>query len=80
MILNGLSDFAIWIVDMIFAGFQAISLPANLISVVLDIMKFGAWVVGADLLAIIFGNVFMWLGFKFIAGLILFVYRLIPLT
>lgn len=80
MILNGLSDFAIWIVDLIFLGFQAISLPANLISVLLDIMKFGAWIVGADLLAIIFGNVFMWLSFKFMAGLILFVYRLIPLT
>ena len=80
MVVESLSDFGIWVLELLFVGFQAVSLPSNLISVVIDIMKFGAWIVGADLLMIIFGNVFMWLTFKFTAGLVLFVYRLIPLT
>lgn len=80
MIIDGLATFAMWIIELIFSGFQVISLPANLVSVVLDIMKFGAWILGADLLVIIFGNIFFWLNFKFTSGLVLFIYRLIPLT
>lgn len=80
MILEGLAGFAMWIIEMIFAGFQVISLPVNLISVLIDFMKYGAWILGGDLLAIVFSCVFGWLTFKFTAGLLLFIYRLIPLT
>lgn len=80
MILNGLTDLSTWFISLVFSGFQAISLPANLISVLIDIMKFGSWVIGSDLLAIVFGTIFGWLAFKLTAGLIIFIWELIPLT
>ena len=80
MILNGLAFFAMWVVNLIFDGFSLVSLPVSFISVLIDIMNYGAWILGGDLLAIVFSCVFFWLTFKFSAGLILFIYRLIPLT
>lgn len=80
MILEGLASFAMWIIQLIFSGFNLISLPTSFISVLIDFMKYGAFILGGDLLAIVFSCVFGWLAFKFTAGLILFIYRLIPLT
>lgn len=80
MIVGGLIDFVLWLVELIFSSFQAISLPFNLITVLLDFMKIGSFVVGGDLLALTFTCVFFWLTFKFSAGAILFVYKLLPLT
>lgn len=80
MILEGLAGFAMNILSFIFDGFNFLSLPVSLISTLINIMKYGAWVLGGDLVAIVFGTVFFWLTFKFSAGLILFIYRLIPLT
>lgn len=80
MILEGLASFAMWIIELIFGGFQLVSLPLNLVSTLIDFMKYGAFVLGGDLLALVFACVFFWLTFKFTAGLLLFLYRLIPLT
>ena len=80
MIIEGLAGFAMWIIELIFSGFQALSLPLNLVSVLIDFMKYGAFIIGGDLLALVFACVFGWLAFKFTAGLTLFLYRLIPLT
>lgn len=80
MIVETLTGFGFWLIGLIFEGFQAITLPLNLITVLLDFMKFGAWVIGADLVAIVIGSIGFWLTFKFTAGLVLFLYRLIPLT
>lgn len=80
MIIEGIASFGFWVIETIFSSFNVITLPLNLISAVFDIMKFGAWVIGGDLFAIVIGNIFFWLTFKFAAGLILFIYRLIPLT
>ena len=80
MIVEALFGFGGWIIELIFSGFNIITLPLNLTSALFDIMKFGAWIIGGDLFAIVFGNIFFWLGFKFVSGLILFIYRLIPLT
>lgn len=80
MIVNGLTGLAMWFIGVLFSTFDAVSLPTDLIGVLLDTMKFGAWVIGADLVAIFFANVLFWLTFKFTAGLVLFIWRLIPLT
>lgn len=80
MIIESLCSFAIYIVDLILSGFTAISLPVNLVSFLVNVLEFGAWVVGGDFLALVFANIFIWYGFKLTAGLILFIYRLIPLT
>lgn len=80
MIIEGVTGLAFWFVGLLFEGFQVVSLPVNLVSVLLDFMKVGAWVLGVDLLGIVFATVSFWLTFKFAAGLILFIWRLLPLT
>lgn len=80
MILEGLANFAMWIINLIFSGFSIISLPLSFVSVLIQFMNYGSWILGGDLLSIVFATVFGWLTFKFTAGLILFIYRLIPLT
>lgn len=80
MIVEGLTGLTMWFIELVFTGFQAVSLPANLVSVVLDIMKYGAWVMGGDLVAIFFATVFGWMSFKFTAGLLVWLWELLPLT
>lgn len=83
MIIEGVIGLAFSIIDMIFSGLAALqfpTLPLNLITVLIDFMKVGAWVVGADLLGIVFSTIIFWLGFKFTAGLLVFIWRLLPLT
>lgn len=80
MIVEGITGLAFNIIEFVFSTFQILSLPVNLISVLVDFMQVGAWVIGADLLGLVFGSVIWWLGFKFTAGLILFIWRLLPLT
>lgn len=80
MIMDGLSSFVYWFIGLLFEGMQVVSLPTNLMSVLLDFMKGGAWVLGVDLLVLAMTSVIFWLSFKFTAGLLLFVWRLIPLT
>lgn len=80
MIIESVVGFGFWVVELIFSGLNMISLPFNLMTAIFDIMKFGVWVIGADLFAIVIANIFFWLSFKFTAGLVLFLYRLLPLT
>lgn len=80
MIFTGLSNYAMWLIGLIFNGFEFLSLPLGLISTLIEFMNFGSFIIGGDLMSLVFGSVFFWLSFKFTAGLVLFVYRLIPLT
>lgn len=80
MIVEGVTGLAFSIIEFVFSTFQILSLPVNLISVLVDFMQVGAWVIGADLLGLVFSSVIFWLGFKFTAGLVLFIWRLLPLT
>ena len=80
MIVDGLLNLTMWFIELLFSGFSAISLPINLVSVLVTILKYGAWVIGSDLVVIIFTTIIFWLTFKLGAGLILFIWRLLPLT
>ena len=80
MIIESLSSLSMWFIELLFSGFSALSLPTDLISTTINIMKYGAYVIGGDLVALVFGCILFWLTFKFTAGLVLFIWRLIPLT
>ena len=80
MIIEGVTGLAFWLVGLLFEGLQVVSLPINLATVLIDFMKVGAWILGADLLGIVFASVMFWLTFKMTAGLLLFIWRLLPLT
>lgn len=80
MIIEGLTGLAAWLIGLLFEGLQTVTLPFNLINVLLDFMKFGVWVLGGDLYLIVMSTIIGWLFFKISSGIILFIYRLIPLT
>lgn len=80
MIVESLSSIVFWFFGLIFDGFSIIQLPTNLITAVVEIMKYGIWILGLDLFVIFWASVLFWLMFKLTAGLILFIWRLLPLT
>ena len=80
MIVEALINVVFWIINRIFSGFVMIALPVNIASTVIDFMKVGAWVLGPDLLTLCLTSIVMWLLFKSSVGLIVYVYKLLPLT
>ena len=80
MIFNGLADVVFWLFSLIFDGFSIVALPLNTITAVINIMKYGIWIMGVDLFVITWSCIIFWLTFKFSAGLVLFIWRLLPLT
>lgn len=80
MIVETLLSFACALIQGLFSGLQFVSLPTDLLTVLLDIFCYGVWVIGADLMAIIIATITTWLSIKFGIGLVLFIWRLLPLT
>lgn len=80
MIVETVFSWACSFLQLLFSGFQVLQLPANLIEVLVDILCYGVWVVGADLIAIILANVAMWLSLKYTVGICVWFWRLLPFT
>lgn len=77
MVIELLSDICFWVFGLLFDGFSIITLPVNLITAVIEIMKYGIWIMGLDLFIIFWSSILFWLTFKLAAGLVLFVLRVI---
>lgn len=80
MIVETLLQFASVLIQGLFSGLQILTLPYDFLTVLLDILCYGTWVVGVDLMGIILANIVFWLGTRFTIGLVIFIWRLLPLT
>ena len=80
MIVESLTSLGFFVIEWIFSGLQIISLPTDLLGVLVDYLRIGAWIIGADLLSICFATFFAFTSFKLSAGLIVYVWKLLPLT
>lgn len=80
MIVESLLDFSLTLIQGLFSALQFVSLPTDLLTALLDFFCYGTWVIGADLLGVFVSSVVGMYTFKFTAGLVLFFWRLIPLT
>lgn len=80
MIVETLLGFTLTLIQGLFSGFQIVNLPTDLLTALLDFLCYGTWVIGADLMAIFLSTVVGMYTFKFSAGLVLFLWRLLPLT
>lgn len=80
MIVEALINVVFWIINRIFSAFEMIALPVNIASTLIGFMKVGAWVLGPDLLTLCLTSIVMWLLFKSSVGLIVYIYKLLPLT
>lgn len=80
MIIQTLVDFAVSILVGAIHGIEFLSLPLDLIEVLGSICAYGSWVVGSDILLIFAGNVAIWTGIKIAYGIIVYIWKLLPLT
>ena len=78
MIFDLLLDVLATFLNFILGLVGVLSLPENLILVLYDILKYGSWVVGSDLLVIIFGVISMVIAMRLSVGFADFIYRHIP--
>lgn len=80
MIFEALINILCELIIGAMSAFNMVTLPVNLIQALGAFCSYGAYIVGADLLLIFCSCVFMWMTIKGVLGLILFIWRLLPLT
>lgn len=69
-----------WFIEKLIGLLGVFTLPLDLVTVLADITCYGAWIVGDDLLLIVAGCISFWLMIKFTAGLLVFIWKLLPFT
>lgn len=80
MIVESLVDLFFNILTTAFSGMQIIGLPMDVIYVLQTILGYGIYIVGADLMAIMFTMIVSWWMIKFTVGFVIWVWELLPLT
>lgn len=78
MIFQVLIDFAVSLISGLIGGLSFF-IPLDFVNTLATVCVYGNWLVGADVLLLFAGCVSCWFGIKISAGIVLFVYRLIPL-
>lgn len=80
MIVETVVDLFFSLMTQAFAGLEIIGLPYQYINTLSTILVYGTWIVGADILAIFVSMVVGWWAIKFVVGLVVFIWELLPLT
>ncbi len=80
MVLNAIFDFGIWLFGLIAESIPSAQPVMYSASTLLrDLLSFGVWVIGEDMWVFFISTVAGWLTFKLGWGIVLFIYKLIPL-
>lgn len=80
MIFELLFDFVCTIIYNLFSAFEILKLPLDIINSLCTILEFGVWIVGIDVLAIFTSTVIFWWGIHLSIGVVVWVWKLLPLT
>lgn len=80
MIVNVLLNFVVNVFCALFKGLEIVSLPTDMIASLLSIISYGNYVIGADLTMAIFGSIMGWITIRSTVGLVIFIWKLLPLT
>lgn len=80
MIIETILQWSCNLIVGLFSVFEIINLPIDIISTLYTITSYGVWVVGADVLLLFTSTVMGWLVFKSTVGLVIWLYKLLPLT
>ena len=62
----------------VLTGMQILSLPVDLIGALATCVQYGQYIMGADLAVL--ASAMFWIGLKATAGLLIFIWKLLPLT
>lgn len=80
MVIQAIFDFGIWLFELIASAMpSAQPVMYNIASSLNDVLGFGVWVIGHDMWIFFVSTVSAWLTFKIGWGIVLFIYKLIPL-
>lgn len=80
MIVESVVELFFSIMSGVLTGFDLVGLPLSAITALGTILVYGTWVVGADVLAVFTAMIVGWWGIKFLVGIVVFVWELLPLT
>lgn len=80
MIGEVLIDLFFGIFSALFSGLKIMQLPTEVIGTLGNILAFGNWVVGIDILALLGGSVVLWWGIHLSIGLAVWIWERLPLT
>lgn len=80
MIIEFLFDVCLSIIFGTVSIGEVVALPVELLGVLTTLLQYGVWVVGVDVIALVFSTIFFWWGLKASLGLVIFVWKLLPLT
>lgn len=78
MIFEAVCQFGASLIKALFGTIELFQLPTDMIYTLANILKYGTWVVGSDVLLLFSGCVVMWWGVKASVGVALWVYDKIP--
>lgn len=80
MIFEVLINIVVALLCGLVNGMSLVSLPLDLVSAVATVIRYGNYVVGADLMLITFSCIAGWIGMRCTLGLIIFIWKMLPLT
>lgn len=80
MIGEALIDLFLGTFRLLFSAVDFINLPTQLIGTLGNILVYGNWVVGVDIMALFVGSVVFWWGVHLSIGLAVWLWRMLPLT
>lgn len=78
MIFEALCEFGANLLIALFGTIELFHLPTDMIYTLANILKYGTWVVGSDVLLLVSGSIVMWWGVKASVGIAVWVYDKIP--
>lgn len=80
MIVETVVDLFFSMLSLAFSGLEIVGLPYQVINTLATISVYGVWIVGADILAIFVSLIVSWWLIKFVVGMVVWLWELLPLT
>lgn len=80
MIGEAFIDMFFGVFRILFGAVEIFQLPTQFINVLTSILAYGNWIVGVDIMILFVGCVVFWWVFHMSIGLIVWVWKLLPLT
>ena len=76
MLITMFVDFLIGLLD----GIELVSLPLDMVEMLTEFSIYGSYIVGSDLLLLFASTVFTWTAAKFLVGIGIRIWELLPFT
>ena len=78
MIGESILSIGLSILRFIFGSFEVFKIPFDAVYVLYEIMCYGTWVVGSDILLLCTGCISFWIGVRLSTGLAVWIYEHLP--